>query len=173
MNTTLNSKPNALREAATYGLYIGLFLIVCSLLSSFIGGGFFLMVIKLIGSIALLIYAMRRYRDINNGGYITYVNSFSFGMLTSMFSTVLFVAYFLVMVFVNASELQNQMHNTFDEFIERGLVQDDAISTFSYMVDNIRWILPMFLFIWSMFFGLIYSLIIAATVVRKKSVFEE
>ena len=167
MNNT--SKPSVFRAAATYGLYIGLFLILCDLMK----GGFFIMLVKLAGSIGLLIYAIKRYRDVDNGGYIEYSSAFSFGLLTSLFSTVLYVAYFFVMIATNTEAIKIQLYATFDESLERGLLQEDFFSTFSYMAENVEWFMPLVLFMWSMFLGLVYSLIISAAIVRKKSIFEE
>lgn len=171
MNTT-SVKPNLLRAAATYSLYIGLFLIVCDLISSF-GMPLIIRLIKLTGSIWLLVYAIKRYRDINNGGYIDYGSAFSFGILTSLFATVLYVAYYFVLISINVTAIQNQLYMAYEDFLQRGLIEDDVYSTFSYVVENVKWFMPLVLFIWSMFLGLIYSLIISAATTRKKSIFEE
>lgn len=172
MNDT--PKPNLLRAAAIYGLYIGLFLILCHLVTSVTGGriGFFMQLIKLAGSIGILIYGIKRYRDIDNGGYISYGGAFGFGMLTSVCSTVLYVAYYFVMLLSNVAAIKDQLYLTFDDFVERGLVSDEAMTSFSTVVENIEWVMPLFLTLWSMLFGLIYSLIISAAIMRKRSVFE-
>lgn len=132
-----------------------------------------MMLVKLVGSIGLLVYGMKRYRDIDNGGYILYGNAFSFGMLTSVFSTILYVAYFLVMIVTNAATIRDQLYVTFQELTDKGLVQEEALSSFSFIVENVEWIIPLIVFVWSMLLGLIYSLIISAAIVRKKPIFEE
>lgn len=169
MNTT--AKPNLLRAAATYGLYIGLFLILCHLLTSVSGGkiGFLITIIKLAGSIGLLVYGMKRYRDMNCGGFITYGNAFGYGILTSLFSTFLYVAYFYVTIATNRITFQEQMYLAYDELIERGLIDGGMVDT---LVQNMDWLIPLGLLIWSMVLGLIYSLIIAAAIMRKKPIFE-
>lgn len=167
MNST--SKPNVFRAAATYGLYIGLFLILCNLMK----GSFFMMFVKLVGSIGLLVFVMKRYRDKDNGGYIDYGSSFNFGVLTSLFSTMLYVAFVFVVIMINTTLVKSQLYSAFDELIQKGIASEDAYPTFAYITENVEWFMPLILFIWSMFLGLVYSLIISAAIVRKKSIFEE
>lgn len=140
------SKPNIVRSAATYGLYIGVFLILINLFASMTGGGYLMMIIKLAGSIGLLVYAMKRYRDIDNGGYISYGNAFTFGILTSVFSTILYVAYTLVMIATNVSSIKEGLYLNFDELVEKGFVQEEAYATFSIIVENVEWLMPLVLF---------------------------
>lgn len=165
------AKPNLLKAAATYGLYIGLFLILCNLLSSVTGAkmAYLMMFVKLAGSITLLVYGMKRYRDINCDGFITYGNAFGCGILTSLFSTFLYVAYMFVTIATNRVAFQEQLYLAYDEFVEKGLIDGSMVDLF---VQNVDWLIPLGLFIWSMILGLIYSLIISAAVMRKKSIFE-
>lgn len=168
MNTT--AKPNLLRAAATYGLYIGLFLILCQLISSVTGAkmGLLVQLVKLAGSIWLLVYGMKRYRDIDNGGFITYGNAFCHGILTSLFSTFLYVASIFVTIATNRAAFQEQLYNAFAELERQGFSTE--------MVDRIAqsadWLIPLGIFIWSMILGLIYSLIVSAAIMRKKTMFE-
>ena len=168
MNTT--AKPNALKAAATYGLYIGLFLILCHLLSTVVGTKMALLIqlVKLAGSIGLLVYGMKRYRDISCGGFISYGNAFGFGILTSLFSTFLFVAYMFVTIATNSVAFQEQLYLAYDELIEQGLINGDMVDT---LIQNMGWLIPLGMFIWSMLLGLIYSLIISAAIMRKKPMF--
>ncbi len=131
MNTT--AKPNFLKAAATYGLYIGLFLILCHLLEFAMGAKMALLVqlVKLVGSIGLLVYGMKRYRDMNCEGFITYGNAFGYGILTSLFSTILYVAYIFVTIAANPIKLQEQLYLAYEEFIEQGLISVDMVDYLS------------------------------------------
>jgi hypothetical protein len=175
MNDT--PKPNPLRAAAIYGLYIGLFLSLCDLIPYVTGGRpDFLTLpikpIKLIGSIGILVYGMKRYRDIDNGGYISYGGAFSFGILTSVFSTVLGVACNFVMFMSNAEAIKDRLYLTVNDYADKGLIPDEAIADIAPLFENIVWIMPLFRTIWGMLFGLVYSLIISAAIVRKRPIFE-
>ena len=128
-----------------------------------------ILLVKLLGSIGLFVYGMKQYRDISCGGFITYGNAFNIGILTSLCSTFLYTSYFYVVLATNRLALQQQLYDTYDKFIEQGLIDGDMVDM---IVENMDWLLPLGLFIWSMLLGLIYSLVISAIVMRKKSIFE-
>lgn len=172
MNNTAENKPGMLRTAAIYGLYIGLATVVFSLLNKIVGTNamlsFLLELIKLVTTIGILVYAVKRYRNINNGGFITYGQAFSMGMLTSLVATIVGVVYIIANVMANLESLQADLYNAYIDLIDKGYIEQAAVDI---VVDNISWALPVVMTLWYMLLGCIYSLIIAAALVRKKSIF--
>ncbi|MCL2097937.1 MAG: DUF4199 domain-containing protein [Bacteroidales bacterium] len=170
-------KSPLLRHAATYGLYVGLALIVMTLLDYLLGYygqnrvfGLINYLIMIIG----IVWATIQYRDNEKDGFISYGDSVGYGVLLSLFFAIITVVFSLIFVnFISPDYMEHVMNITRDKLYEAGRLTEDQIEMSITMMENMRWlslILGVFLIV---LIGLVISLIASIFIKRNKPMFHE
>ncbi|HPT05843.1 MAG TPA: DUF4199 domain-containing protein [Candidatus Egerieousia sp.] len=160
-----------LSSASLDGLLLALVTIVCSVISSLgVSGGFvgvLIWIIKLVATIWVLLYFMKKYslKHASIFGETTYNQVFSYGFLVSLLSAVVIACFMFLSVTVlfpnSVSDAMQMVQEKFDQQGSMGEEQENAISA---VLNNLPTILTFGMLIWCTIFGLIVSAIIASSV---------
>ncbi len=162
-----NEKYPSWKHAMTYGLYIGIALIVLSLVYYLLDvyaekwTGYISYVVLLLG----IIFSQIKYRDDRLGGYITFGQSFSTGFLTGLFAAVLtaIFSYFFIS-YLGEDFIDTLLQKSEEAMIEaRPNMSDDQIEQSMNMARKFMspGIMTIFSFLGSTVVSLILALIAA------------
>jgi hypothetical protein len=167
------------RHAATYGFYIGLALIVRSLLDYLFGfygqNQAFNIVAYLIMAIGI-VWATIQYRDKEKEGFISYGDSVGYGTLLSLFFGAITAVFTVILVtLISPDYMEHVMNMTRDALYEDGLFTEEQIEMTIAMMEKFR--SPVFILfggiIGSVIVGLIISLIASIFIKRNRPMFNE
>jgi len=152
-----------LKQAATCGLYIGLALIVVSLLDYLFGFYGQNKVFNLISYVIMIVgiaWATIWYRDKDLGGFVTYGQAVSFGVVLSACFGIVSAVFVILLTTVIAPEyMERALEITYDKLLEKGTIsedQADAMIAMSKKLAN-----PIFTFFTSILGSVIMGLVIS------------
>ena len=155
-------KSPLLRHAATYALYIGLVLIVLSLLDYLLGfyeKNLAFKIFTYISVIACIVWATIQYRDKEKGGFLSYGDSVGYGVLLSLFYGIISAVFMVIFVtYIDTHYFERTLDITRELFYESGRYTEEQID--ALMVWQEKFNGPVFLFI-----GTIIRLLLGALVV--------
>jgi hypothetical protein len=165
------------RHAATYGLYIGLALIIRSLLDyllGFYGQNFAFYILSYLIMIAGIVWATVQYRDKEKGGFISYGDSVGYGVLLSLFYGIIISVFSIILIHLISPDYMENVYNMAREKLyEDGRLSEEQIEMSIAMMEKFKG--PVFMLfsgiIVQMFFGLIISLITSIFIKRNKPIF--
>ena len=168
-----------LRSAMTFGLIIGIVLVIYTLLlymtNSYLTKNFLLSIIQWILVIGGLYWGIKSYRDQQEGGYITYGKSVGLGVLISVFVGVIMGIFtYLLFVAIDPGLMDESMKIAQEEMLKRGM-SPDQVETATEMQRNFQSpILMLFGSILSFaFIGTILSLIISIFTKKEEPIFNQ
>ncbi len=168
-----NQNYPAWKHALTYGIYLGVALIILSLLlyvldmytnkwTGYVGYAFVL---------GFVIIASISYRDKHLNGYITYGQSFSVGFLTGLFAAIIAGIFTYVFMLFIGDDYKALIMEQAEERIINSMpdISDDDLGAalkFTERLTRPGW-LGAITFLWNMFFSLIFALIISIFVKKE------
>ncbi len=167
----MNQKKHSLAHfAMTYGLYMGLALVVYSLILYVASLSFNTSLNSLVYLIiAVGIYlSLKNYRDKQNGGILTFGTGFKLGILVAVFAGFISGVFSYVLNLLDPSLMEQMLEVQQQALLEKGIPEDQV----AQMEDMMRTMTnPLILVISSIFsmalIGVIFSAIIAAIVKKK------
>ncbi len=131
IKTTNTMKSNFMKHAATYGLYIGLALIILTLvdyLMGFYGQNQLFNLIQYAVMIGGIAWATIQYRNKEMGGFISYGQSVSYGVMMSVcFGLVSVVFTILLMTVIDPGYMGKVMEITSEKLLEQGAMSEAQI----------------------------------------------
>jgi riboflavin transporter FmnP len=171
-------KSPLLRHTATYGLYVGLALIVHSLLSYLLfdqqnkAFGYLSYLILIAG----IVWATVQYRDKEKGGFLSYGDSVGYGVLLSLFYGIISALFAVILVtLIDPQFTERIMDITRETLYEDGRLTEEQIEMSIAMAEKFS--TPPFILIFgvivSVIVGLIISLITSIFTRRNKPFFNE
>ncbi len=164
-------KSNFLKHAATYGLYIGLALIVLSLvdyLLGFYGQNKLFGLLQYAVMIGGILWATMQYRNTEEmGGYLSYGQSLSYGVMLSLcFGLVSSIFAVLLMTVIDPGYMEKLMDVSRAALLEEGSLTEEQVEMSITMMEKFTGN-PLFVF----FSGLIGSVLIGTLVSLVTSIF--
>jgi len=171
-----NQNPSISKSAVTYGLYMGLALIVYSLIIYLAGltGNTTVSYLTYLIYIGMLCYAMINYRDKVNGGVLAYGQGVGLGTLTMVIGGVLSSIFtFILMKYIDPSLVDQIVNKAMEDAMAKGTpeAQMEMAEKWIRMFTSPTAILLMGVF-GSGIVGAIISLILAAIFKKEPSIFE-
>ncbi|WP_430810282.1 MULTISPECIES: DUF4199 domain-containing protein [unclassified Carboxylicivirga] len=169
-------KPSVVKNAMTYGLYLGVVSIVFTLIIYLAG----LLGNKAIGwlsvaiSIGVLAWAMINFRDKQNGGYLRYGQGVGLGTLTMFFGGVISGVFtFILYKFIDPGIVEQLVAQAMEEAMAQGTpdAQLEMAEKMIRMFTSPNAILIMSI-VGSPFMGAIISLILAAIFKKEPQMFD-
>ncbi|TAJ12508.1 DUF4199 domain-containing protein [Marinilabiliaceae bacterium JC017] len=166
------------KMAMSYGLYLGLALVVYSLIL-YVSGQTFNKSLGYVSYIIMLLgigWGMKHYRDNVNNGLLTYGQGMGLGVLISVFAGVISGFFsFILMKYIDPSLMEQALAMAQEEALKGGATeaQLDQMEGVMGMFSN-PWVIMISAIIGSAFIGAIISLILAAIFKRTpENSFEE
>ncbi len=158
-------KPNFLKHTATYGLYIGLALIILTLIdyvAGLYGQNKIFSLLQYVVMIGGIVWATINYRNTEMGGFISYGQSLGYGVVLSVFFGVVSAVFTVILVTViDPAYMEHAMDLLRENLLEEGKVSEDQIDAMMAMSE--KFANPVFTFftniIGAVFMGLIITLI--------------
>ncbi|MBS2213434.1 DUF4199 domain-containing protein [Carboxylicivirga mesophila] len=171
-----NQTPSVGKSAMTYGLYMGLALVVYSLIIYLVGltGNKAAGWVSYIIIIAMLAFAMMNFRDKVNGGYLRYGQGVGLGILTALYGGILSSIFtFILVKYIDPGVIEQIVNQAMEEAMAGG-ANEEALAMAEKMVRMFTSPIAMLLMgiVGSAFIGAIISLILAAIFKKEPPVFE-
>ncbi len=174
----MESKSNPMYKSAMIsGLFVGIALVVLSLLTYLMGvikPPFWVSLLQYVIIVAGIIYGTKKFRDEDLGGEISYSKALGFGILICIFAAVVSGLYMVIFMTVIDPEFVNKLLAIIEEeYVKAGLSEeqiDAAMSMVSKMQSPAM--LAIFNVIGFAFMGTIFSLVTAAFLKKEKPIFE-
>lgn len=171
----MEQQPSMLRSAMNYGAIIGLALIAISLVSFLIGNyeSKIMQYVSYAAMIGGLYWAIKCYRDKENGGFIAYSKALGFGVLTALFFGIITAFFtYIYIKFVDDTLVQFALEQSRLQLEERGMGDDEieAAMQMSKSFTSPGFIASMAL-IGNVFIGFIISLVIGLIVKKEDTSF--
>lgn len=171
-----NKKLSLTKSAMTYGLYLGLALIIFSLITYVTGliGNKAVSFLSYVIYIGMIAFAMVNFRGKENGGILKYGQGVGLGTLTSVVGGVLSSIFmFILFKYIDPSLIEHVVNQAMEEALQKGAPEE-------HLAEAEKWIriftsptaMLVIGIIGSAFFGLIISLILAAIFKKEPSVFD-
>ncbi len=174
----MESKSNPMfKSAMTYGLFVGIALIVFSLLTYVMGvikPPFWVSLLQYVIIVAGIIYGTKKFRDEDLGGEISYSKALDFGILICVFASVIVGIYMIIFMKVIDPEFMNKMMAVLEEEYAKAGLSEEQIDVAMGMVSKMQSPIIMALgtvFSFS-FMGTIFSLVTAAFLKKEKPIFD-
>lgn len=176
MDTSTSNTPSMVKYAATYGLILGLAIVLLNVIDyvgGFYGQSRLLSVLNYVIMIGGVTLFTTLYRNKALGGYITYGNAVGFGILLCIFATVISGVFQFILNLVDPSYIAKQMEIMADQLYQTGLYSDQMIEQ---MLQTTRFLKnPLFILLGAVLAGAlagtIISLITSIFIQKKKSIF--
>lgn len=160
-----------LSSASLDGLMLALVTIVCSVISSLgVSGGFLgvlIWIIKLVATIWVLLYFMKKYslKHASIYGETTYNQAFGYGFLVSLLSAVVIACFmYLSVTVLFPNSVSDAMQMVQDKIEQQGSMGEEQENAIGAVMNNLPAILTFGMLIWCTICGLIASSIIASSV---------
>ncbi|HCT30954.1 MAG TPA: hypothetical protein DIW31_09530 [Bacteroidales bacterium] len=174
----MESKSNPMyKSAMTSGLFLGIALVVFSLIIYMMGvvkPPFWVSLVQYLIIIGGIVYGTKKFRDEDLGGEISYSKALGFGILICIFASVISGIYTVLLMTVIDPEFVNKMMAVLEEeYVKAGLSEeqiDAAMKMVSKMQSPI--IMAVTNVIGFAFMGTIFSLITSAFIKKEKPIFE-
>ncbi|HOP04761.1 MAG TPA: DUF4199 domain-containing protein [Tenuifilaceae bacterium] len=166
------------KPAMTYGLILGLALIIMHVLQYVMDvykPPFWVSLLNYAIIVAVIVYGTIRYRDDSLGGNISYGKALGFGVLISLFASIVYGLYFFLLTSVIDKGYMDGVYTMIEEtYIEMGM-SDDQIETAMDMVKKFQ--NPVFMVLSSVFsfvmMGTVFSLITSIFLKKEAPIFDE
>jgi hypothetical protein len=178
-NTIMDQKPSNFKVALNHGLFLGVALVLFSLLMYVIGVAMDSKIqwISYVIMIAGLVLAIKQWRDKYNNGFLTYGQAFSNGFLTILVSGIISSIWILLFFGVIApGEIEKMMEIAEENMYEsQPNMSDEQIEMalkYSRMFMSPVW-MAVWGFIGNIVVGAVLSAIIAIFMKKEKPIFEE
>lgn len=167
-----------LKHSMNYGLIMGIGLVAMSLLVYLVGivkPPFWVNLINYAIIIGVIVYGTKKYRDEILEGAITYGQALGFGVMISLFASIIVAFYMLLYTTViDPGFIDKIMEITEEELVSKGMSDDQIEAALSM---SKKFMSPMFMtistFFGNLFTGTIFSLITSIFLKKEKSLFEE
>ncbi len=168
--------PSIFKSAMTYGLYMGLILIVYALVLYFAGltgntaAGYFTYLVY----IGMLCYTMINFRDKENGGALAYGQGVGLGTFTMVVGGVLSSIFsFILMKYIDPGLMDQLVNKALEDAMAKGTPEEqlEMVEKMVRMFTNPTAVLLLGIF-GSGFIGAIISLILAAIFKKEPSIFD-
>ncbi len=174
----MESKSNPMfKSAMTYGLFVGIALIVFSLLTYVMGvikPPFWVSLLQYVIIVAGIIYGTKKFRDEDLGGEISYSKALGFGILICVFASVIVGIYMIIFMKVIDPEFMNKMMAVLEEEYAKAGLSEEQIDAAMGMVSKMQ--SPVIMAIGTVFsfsfMGTIFSLVTAAFLKKEKPIFD-
>jgi uncharacterized ion transporter superfamily protein YfcC len=166
MENTAQQQPSTMKVGATYGLFAGLFsivvfVIVASLGLNPFGGG--LNYIGTVGSIVLLVFAHKKFKD-SGDGFMSYGQGLGIAIIFFLVSSFLsLVVMYIYINFVDYAPMQALLDEQLKQ-MEKSNTPDDAIEMAQKITKDWFWVIGAFT---ALFGGLILGLIVSIFTQKK------
>lgn len=165
------------KSAMTYGLFVGIALIVFSLLTYVMGvikPPFWVSLLQYVIIVAGIIYGTKKFRDEDLGGEISYSKALGFGILICVFASVIVGIYMIIFMKVIDPEFMNKMMAVLEEEYAKAGLSEEQIDAAMGMVSKMQ--SPVIMAIGTVFsfsfMGTIFSLVTAAFLKKEKPIFD-
>ena len=174
-----NKGNTMIKSSMTYGLILGIVLVVFSLITYMLGvikPPTWVTIINIVIMIGGVYYGIKKYRDEDLGGEITYGKAVGYGILICVFAAVINSIYTLLLVTVIDTEYMNKILSMQEEeMINKGIYTEEQIEL--GMEYARKFTSPLIMTISGLFsgafFGAIISLILAIFLKKEKPIFEQ
>lgn len=171
-------KNNKVKLAMTYGLILGLALIVLHIIQYMMEvykPPFWVNLLNYAAIVGVLVYGTIRYREDELQGNISYGQALGFGVLISLFASIVYGLYFFLLTSIIDPTYMEGFYAVIEEtYIEMGM-SDDQIEAAMQIVKKFQ--SPLFMVVSSIFgfvlMGTVFSLITSIFLKKEKSLFEE
>jgi hypothetical protein len=171
-------KDNTMKSAMTYGLILGLALIVLHVVQYIMGvykPPFWVSLINYGAIIGIIVYGTIRFRDDELEGYISYGKALGFGVLMSLFASIIYGLYFFLLTNVIDPTYMESMWAMIEEtYVEMGMSDDQIEAAMSIVKKFQSPLIMVFSSIFSfVFMGTIFALITSIFLKKEKPLFDE
>ncbi|HPD96142.1 MAG TPA: DUF4199 domain-containing protein [Tenuifilaceae bacterium] len=162
----------------TWGLFLGLVLIVLHLITYLMGvykSPSWLGILNYVVIIGAMVMAQLKTRNDLQGGYITYGKSLGTGILVALFSSIIYAFYFIILTkFIDPSYMDKMLEVVEELYYQKGMPEDQIQMA---MEMARKFTTPIFTALSTMFgfvvMGTIFSLITSAFIKRQEPMFTE
>jgi len=165
------------KSAMTYGMFVGIALIVLSLLTYIMGvikPPFWVSLLQYVVIIAGIIYGTKKFRDEDLGGEISYSKALGFGILICVFASIIIGIYMIIFMKIIDPEFMNKMMAVIEEEYVKAGLSEEQIDAAMGMVSKMQ--SPIIMAIGTVFtfsfMGTIFSLVTAAFLKKEKPIFD-
>ena len=173
----MENKNASLRSSMNYGLILGLALIALSLIQYIMdiyNSPAWVSILNYAFFIGVIFYGTKKFRDDVLGGSISYGKAVGFGVLISLFASIIFGFFFYLLVtFIDPDYMANMMKAVEEMYLEKGM-SEDQVEMAMKMVGKMQ--TPLLLMISSIFgfvlMGTFFSLITSAFIKKEKPLFD-
>lgn len=166
-----------LKSAMTSGLFLGIALVVFSLIIYVMGvikPPFYVSILQYLIIIGGIIYGTKKYRDDDLGGEISYSKALGFGVLICVFAAVISGIYTILLMTVIDPEYMSKLMSVIEEEYAKSGLSEEQIEAAMKMVGKMQ--SPVFMAISTIigfaFMGTIFSLVTSAFLKKEKPIFE-
>jgi hypothetical protein len=172
-----NTKKPMLKSAMNAGALVGLGLIAFSMLLYILGlstsqtAGYFGYAVLIAGIIISGIH----YRDKENGGILKYGNALGYGVLVTLFASVILAFFtFIQLKFIDPGIIEKMLQITEEQMMQKGM-PDNQVEMAMNMTRKMMQpeIAPIFVVLAYVFFGFIFSLITSAIIKKEGNPFQQ
>ena len=176
MDETINQN-SITKNAANYGLILGLAIVIYTLVLHFLGAGQNQVAAwaNMVFMVVAIQVGTKNLRDKIQDGYINYGRAVGSGMLIILFSSIIHAFFiYLFYTYLSPESLQNVFTAMEESMMQQGS-SDDEIEMTVKLLKSVTTPLSMAFatIISSAFWGLIISLITSAFLKKEKSIFED
>jgi len=165
------------KNAANYGLILGLVIVIASLVSYFIGvnNSTFVSYIPIVFSAVAITFGTKNLRDKFQNGHISYARALGSGVLIAFFGAIIQAFFtYIFLTYISPESLSAMFDNMEQALIAQGQDEEQIANA---MKMSRQFMGPVTIAITGIFsatfWGLILSLISAAFVKRDKAIFDE
>jgi len=159
------SKPSSAKVALTNGIFMGIALIVVSLILYLLGlqGESYAPYFSYAVMIVMTIVFVLQWRNKYNSGFISYGSAFGNGFLTILFGTILSALYtYVFFAFIAPEELTVMIEKAEEALYEKGMAENEiemAMKWTKMMMTT--WMMPVWVMVGGAFWGAVISAILA------------
>ncbi|MDX9848433.1 MAG: DUF4199 domain-containing protein [Tenuifilaceae bacterium] len=172
-----DQKVNPMKSAMTYGLILALALIVLHLVQYLMDvykPPMWVNILNYAVIVGGIVYGTIRFRNDDLGGYISYGRALGFGVLISLFSSVVYGFYLYLLTAVIDPSYMEGLYQVLEEtYLEMGMA-DDQVETMMTAVKKFQ--TPLMMLISSIFsftlMGTIFSLITSIFIKKEEPLFD-
>jgi hypothetical protein len=168
-------KTSSAKVALVHGIYMGLALIVVSLILYLLGLNHesWAQYVSYAVMIALTVVFVLQWRNNYNDGYISYGSAFGNGFLTILFGAIISAVYaYVFFSFIAPGELQFMIDKAEQDMYERGMSEEEIEMGMQWTKMMIsEYMLPVWVIVGSAFWGAIISAILAIFLKKEQKEF--
>lgn len=169
------TRPSSAKVALTNGLYMGIALIVISLILYLLGlnaesyAPYFSYAVM----IGLTIVFVLQWRNKYNDGYISYSSAFGNGFLTILFGAIISAVYaYVFFAFIAPGELQVMLDKAEEGMYDKGMSEQEIEMGMKYTrMMMTEWMMPIWVIVGSAFWGAVISAILAIFLKKERKEF--